>query len=343
MDSAVLRILDVNINRTREALRVVEDHVRLERDDADAAAAVKGCRHMLRAYVEACGAEALLAARDITGDVGRALKTPAELSRVTPMDVVRAAFVRAAEATRVLGEYGKLVSGTAADLAEQIRYRVYELEQRVLSRGALRQRMHAVRLYVLITAELCRADWLATAEAALRGGTTCVQLREKSLDGGELLSRARRLRALTDRYGALLIMNDRPDIARLAGADGVHVGQTDLSVGDVRRSAGGELLVGKSTHTLEEFRAALAELPDYVAIGPMFATDTKPQEHIAGIETLRAVRPLTELPVVAIGGITPQRASAVREAGATALAACAAVIGAADPEAAARAFVDVDR
>jgi thiamine-phosphate pyrophosphorylase len=202
----------------------------------------------------------------------------------------------------------------------------------------LRQRLRGARLYVLLTEALCRGPWLEVAAAALRGGAGCIQLREKQLDGGELLRRAQALRRLTAEHGALLAINDRPDIARLADADIVHVGQDDLSVHAVRRIAGAKILVGKSTHTAAQFDAALAEEPDYLAVGPMFQSGTKPQAHIAGMETLAAVRERTTLPLVAIGGITAENAGEVFRAGANCIAVCNAVIAARDVEAAARAM-----
>ncbi len=334
----LLRILDVNLNRAREALRVIEDYARFVCDDADAAAAAKNCRHDLRRIVQTCGADALLAARDILGDVGRETRTPAERHRDDLEAVVRAAFGRLTEAARGLAEYGKLLAPAAAEAAEQLRYAAYELEQRVVLRGTLRQRFRAVRLYVLLTEALCRHPWLATAEAVIRGGAQCLQLREKTVDGADLLRRARQLRALTRAHGVLLAINDRPDIARLCGADVLHVGQQDLPVADARHVAGAAMLVGKSTHTPEQFDAAAAEQPDYLAVGPMFDSATKPQPHVAGPETLAAVRPRTALPLVAIGGMTPANVGAVVAAGADAIAVCGAILSAADPETAARAL-----
>jgi thiamine-phosphate pyrophosphorylase len=330
MDTAVLRILDANLNRAREALRVIEDHSRFVCDDADAAERVKHARHGLRRIVEMIGAKELLAARDIVNDVGREVKTAHELQRASTEDVVRAAFARLTEAARVLGEYGKLIAPEAAEAAEMLRYQAYELEQCVVLRAALRARFRRVRLYVILTEALCKHAWYGTAEAALRGGAGCLQLREKNLPDGELLQRARRLRQLTAEHGALLAINDRPDIARLCAADIVHVGQEDMSVAEARRIAGANLLVGKSTHTPEQFDAALAENPDYLAVGPMFTTTTKPQKHIAGPETLRLVSKRTALPLVAIGGITVANAAQVVRAGAACICVCSAVIDADD-------------
>ncbi len=339
MDPAVLRILDVNVNRSREALRVIEDYARFALDDLDAAAAAKRCRHMLGEFVRAVGRDELLGARDITGDVGREVKTAGELRRDTVDAVVRAAFGRLSESARGLGEYGKLLSGSAAARAEELRYAGYELEQRIVLRGGLRARLRAVRLYVLVTAALCRRDWLETAAAAMRGGAGCVQLREKGLGDAELLERARRLRALTREHNALLAVNDRPDIARLAAADIVHVGQDDLAVGEVRRIAGTGILVGKSTHTVAQLEAALAEEPDYVAVGPMYQSATKPQGHVVGPELLAAAVQRTSLPVVVIGGIGAENAGALVAAGARCLCVCGGVIGQDDPEGAARAMI----
>jgi thiamine-phosphate pyrophosphorylase len=337
-DAEILRILDVNVNRAREALRVIEDYARFVLDDADAAGAVKRCRHELRAMVAAAGADAVLAARDIGGDVGRAVKTAGELRRGSTEEVVRAAFGRLSEAARSLGEYGKIVSDVAAAAAETLRYGCYELEQRIVLRGDLRRRLRDVRLYVLVTEALCRRPWLETAAAAIRGGAGCIQLREKGLSDRVLLDRARQLRELTREHGVLLAINDRPDIARLAHADIVHVGQEDLSGQGIRRVAGTSILVGKSTHTLPQFEAALAEEPEYLAVGPMFASETKPQEHIAGPATLAAARLRTDLPLVAIGGITAENAGPIRTAGANCVGVCAAVIAAEDVEGATRAL-----
>ncbi len=195
-----------------------------------------------------------------------------------------------------------------------------------------------VKLYVLLTEALCRGDWYQTAEAVLAGGARAIQLREKHLTDMELLERARRLRELCERHEALLIINDRPDIALAAGADGVHLGLDDLPVSEARRILGNECIIGVSTHTVEQAKAALADMPDYVAVGPMFASPTKPQDHIAGLKTLIAVRGLTSLPLVAIGGITAENAAQC--ASADALAVCSAVISVDDVASATRELME---
>ena len=140
-------------------------------------------------------------------------------------------------------------------------------------------------------------------EAALKGGATCVQLREKELDGAAFLEEAKVLAALCRRYGVPLIINDNVEVALASGADGVHVGQDDLTVEQVRRLAGGRLIVGGSAHSGEQALAAQAGGADYLGVGAVFATATKSDAHVLPRETLAEICRAVDIPVVAIGGI----------------------------------------
>ena len=140
-------------------------------------------------------------------------------------------------------------------------------------------------------------------EAALKGGATCVQLREKELDGTALLEEAKVLAALCRRYGVPLIINDNVEVALASGADGVHVGQDDLTVEQVRRLAGDRLIVGVSAHSVEQALAAQAGGADYLGVGAVFATATKSDAHVLPRETLAEICRAVDIPVVAIGGI----------------------------------------
>jgi thiamine-phosphate pyrophosphorylase len=164
-------------------------------------------------------------------------------------------------------------------------------------------------------------------------GADCVQLREKSLDSRTLLARAKRLVAIA-RGHASTIINDRADIALLAGADGVHVGQSDLSLLDVRKIAGFSLLVGVSTSSIAHARAAAHDGADYCGVGPMFASQTKPNPALAGAEYLRQYvsdPQVNRLPHLAIGGITPRNASDLRDAGCAGIAVSSCICGSPDP------------
>jgi len=332
----ILRILDANLNRAREGLRVVEEYARFVLEDAALSESLKSLRHDLVTAIPKEIGIALHVHRDSRGDVGRELPNPSDQRRGGAGEVARASAARVSEALRCIEEYAKTFDTAFAKRMSTLRYRMYELEKRFFLTVALPHRFGHVRLYVIMTGALCRRDWMETARLAIEGGADAIQLREKGLSDGELVQRARRLSALCRERGTTFIINDRPDIALLCSADGVHVGQDDLSVADVRRVVPASMIVGVSTHTQEQIDAVTAGAPDYIAVGPMFPTATKPQEHIAGPATLAYARKQTSLPLVAIGGITPENASKVLTAAPCTLCVCSAVISVDEPAAAAR-------
>lgn len=330
-DPLILRILDANLNRVREGLRVLEEHARFVLEDAALSRACKEARHEVRELTAMLPSD-LVRTRDIVGDVGAGINTPTEAARADASDVATAAAKRTQEALRVIEEYAKVVSAGAASRVERLRYLVYELELRVHRHAVARERLGEARVYVILTEALCRKGWLETAEAVLSAGAEMLQLREKTLPDRELLDRAKRLADLCRGRGRIFIVNDRPDIARLAGADGVHVGRSDLPAPQVRRILGPRGLVGVSTHNTRELEASLSEGPDYVAVGPMFPSSTKLLGAPAGLEALREARNVTSLPRVAIGGIRPDNAARVCEADPEAiLCVCSAVISEPSP------------
>lgn len=338
MERTVLRILDANLNRAREALRVMEEYARFALDDASLAASLKETRHRLAGSTPVRLAEALLDSRNVPADPGRENTLPAEFSRADARHVAVAAGKRLGEALRALEEYAKLADPEWAAAIKAIRYGAYHLEQRLVRTTRAVERMTPFGLYVLITEQHCRHDWYQTAKSALDGGAGALQLREKSLTDRELLYRARRLCDLCHDYDALFIVNDRPDIAALCHADGVHLGQEDLPVTDVRPILPSEAIIGVSTHTIEQARSAIEQQPDYVAVGPMFPTTTRQGKTVAGPDALAAVRRITALPLVAIGGITPDNVSAVLAAAPCTVCVCQAVVAAPDARAAAETF-----
>jgi thiamine-phosphate pyrophosphorylase len=343
MTPDIARILDANINRAREALRVMEDYARFVLNDAVGCEALKDIRHGLADIVRQLPQDALLQARNTPGDVGTTISTGAERKRAGARDVFIAAAKRLPEALRTIEEYAKIFSPDLGAAAERLRYHAYDVEQQLTLRGDRRARFARTRLYVLISASLCKRDWLETADLAIDGGADCLQLREKSLEDGELLARARAMSALCRRRNALFIVNDRPDIAVLADADGVHLGQTDMSPADARRILGPDRLIGLSTHNPDQLRAALSGKAaaegsmaiDYLAVGPMFASSTKPQDHVPGPDLLAMATRATSLPIVPIGGIAAGNLDMLLAAGAQRVCVCSAVISADDPTAAA--------
>lgn len=178
----------------------------------------------------------------------------------------------------------------------------------------------------------------AVADIA-RGGARIVQFRAKGLPDGRFLAEAREALLAARCAGILLLVNDRPDVARILGADGVHVGQDDLAPRDVRALMPAGALVGLSTHSLEQLRAAYQEPVDYVAVGPVFPTPTKAKpDAVVGLDLVRKARSLGTKPLVAIGGIRRGNVRSVLEAGADGIAVISDLLMAADLEAAVSAF-----
>ena len=204
----------------------------------------------------------------------------------------------------------------------------------------------ALRLYLLADAGLAEPERLRhIVAAAIRGGVTAVQLRAKEATTLELLELARTLNAVCQEANVPFIVNDRVDVALAAEAAGAHVGhigEEDLSPHDARRLLGPKAIVGVSVGTPQEAHLATGQGASYVSAGPMFATSTKANAGpAAGDALLRSVRAATRVPLVVIGGITPQRAAALYAAGADGVCVGAAIVRAPDPEAAARSFFEI--
>ena len=345
----LFRIIDANANRAREALRVMEDAARFGLDDAALSELIKRLRHGLREALDQRSLDAglLLASRDVEGDRGRQIKTEAEGVRGGLRDIASAACARLTEALRSMEEAAKALAADACRI-ERLRYEAYSVQQRLLlTLGS--GRCPQWRLCVLITESLCRRPWLDVAKGAIQGGTDCLQLREKNLDGRELLVRARQLVELAGHSRAdslrtvSVVVNDRPDIALLSGADGVHLGQTDLPIAEVRGLAGFRLWIGVSTSNIDEALAAVKSGADYCGVGPMFPTSTKDKPYISGPEYLKRYLEhpiLSQRPHLAIGGITPDTIGALRAAGCNGVAASSVVCSAEDPAAMCRRLLE---
>jgi len=328
-------LIDANANRGREALRVLEDYARFALNDERLSREIKNLRHELTGVLRTLLSEAIVH-RDTPGDVGTAIKTPTEQARRDLADVVTAAGKRAGEALRAIEEFLKIDSPAEAAKTETFRYRLYAVEQQIALTLRPSQRFAGVRLYVLITESACKRPWLQTAELAIQGGADCLQLREKELADSQLLARAVQLVQLCRKSGVLCIINDRCDIALAADADGVHLGQDDLAAMVARRIIGNRKILGVSTHNLDQAHRAVTDGADYIGVGPVFKSDTKPRDFVAGLEYAAAAAREIAVPKVAISGIGPENVDKVVAAGISAVAVTAAVTGADDVAAAAR-------
>jgi len=332
----IFRILDAAANRLREGLRVLEDHVRFAGDNAELARLLKERRHAFADAMSLIDPQGLLAARETRQDVGTRISTPAEQRRQSTRQVLQAACKRTQEAARSLEEFGKILSAEFATRIEQLRYSLYTLERVLLIHESSRTRFAGHLLYLLLTEAACPRGSGPMLQEALAGGVSLVQVREKSMTDRRLLEHCRRVREWTREAGALFVVNDRPDIAVLADADGVHVGQDELSVREARRIVGPRRLIGVSTHNIEQARQAVLDGADYLGVGPVFSSRTKSFSEFAGLDYVRQVAAEISLPWFAIGGIGPENVEQVIQGGATRIAVSQSICGATDPTATAR-------
>lgn len=198
------------------------------------------------------------------------------------------------------------------------------------------------RLYVILDATLLTAPETEYAEKLAEAGVRLLQYRNKNASSRELYESSKRLASSLVQRGITFVVNDRADVAILAGASGVHVGQEDLGVEEARSVIGAGKLVGVSTHNLEQFQRAAATSADYIAVGPVFSTSTKMNpDPVIGTDFIRQVRPLTGKPIVAIGGITLEHAAEVIRAGADSVAVVSDILLAPDPGERARNYIDL--
>jgi thiamine-phosphate pyrophosphorylase len=336
----VLRLVDANLDRLGEGLRVLEDVSRFLLNDAALSRRLKTLRHTLAKGLGPLEQE-LLSARRVAEDVGAPAARRAALQHKDLPALVAANSRRVQESLRVLEEFSR-VSGTPlsgkAGAFEEARFEVYDLEQQLV--GRLLRHDNAARLnglyLVLDKAALRNRDEVEVAAAAIRGGAKVIQLRDKQRSKAELLATARKLKELCLEKGVLFIVNDHLDIALAAGADGLHLGQDDLPPAEARRILPIGMLVGCSTHSTAEAVRAQANGADYVALGSIYPTTSKEKYKLVGPETLRRTRSKVSVPLIAIGGINHTNVQGAIEAGADGVAVISAVLGADDAEKAAR-------
>ncbi len=284
------------------------------------------------------------------------MSTPSEGVRGDAWQVCVASLERVKQSLRSLEEYSKIAKPQAAGEFERLRYWLYTLEAAVGRTVDAVARLAEARLYVLIDGGESEATFIALVEGLITARVDAIQLRAKGLDDRELLSRARRLVAIAKSHPSaagddvnpspspslrgrgiktLVIINDRPDIAALADADGVHLGQDDLRVKDARAIVGPRRLIGVSTHSIDQARAAVLNGANYLGVGPTFPSPTKSFEQFPGLEFVREVAAEIRLPAFAIGGIDVANVGKVVAAGLRRVAVSSAVTGSANPRAAA--------
>jgi len=336
------RIIDANLNRATEALRVIEEIARFYLDNESLCAQLKYLRHELAAVID-LNYTALLKSRDTEGDVGTSVINNTKKQDI--LDIFKANFKRLQQALRVLSEYGQQENFDIA-VFEKIRYESYTLEKNMfeeLSKKLKLKRLEDKKLYLVTDRNKFSSvdEFLDAVAASLKGGVQIVQLREKTANAKEFIELARKVKELCALYDALFIINDRVDVAHIVGVDGVHLGQDDIDIDSARHILGKDAIVGISTHAPEQAEKAMASEADYIGVGPVFETPTKPGRKSVGLEYVEWASKNVNIPWFAIGGINTENVSEVINAGASRIAVVRAIINAENPELSANNFMEV--
>jgi thiamine-phosphate pyrophosphorylase len=319
------RILDANFNRAAEGMRVLEDIARFMLDRQDLCGGIKRCRHDLRSISRLDS----MYFRDTAGDVGTVLETSEENLRRDVSDIAAAAGNRCAEALRVIEEVLKLENG--ANMVESIRYRMYEYSADVVLALGSNKRKQWRLCFILITAR-CELPWRETLKQAIDAGCDCVQVREKSMSTNKLIGHVQEVGSIASTAGVSVIVNDRVDVAMAAEANGVHLGDTDMTIRQARQICSNSLLIGATVHAQNGAARAIRQGADYLGIGPMFSSRTKPDTPVTGSSLLKSV--LSDHPMtnhLAIGGITPTNARDLYAMGCRGVAMCDAIASSTTP------------
>lgn len=322
------RIIDVNLNRASEALRILEEVARFKLDNKGLTEALKKIRHNINnAYSDQYNE--LLAQRDSEGDVGP--QVPNKSKRCSLEDILKANFKRSEQALRVLEEYSKLDSHEKSSVFELARYRLYTLEKEMNSKTLelyKAKRLEKCKLY-LVTDRSHFSDlntFYDAVASALAGGVDILQLREKHATAKEFVEIAKTLKQICALNDTLFIINDRVDIAQTVKADGVHLGQDDINVHSARDILGCESIIGISTHKPEDAINAMNNGADYVGVGPVFTTPTKPGKKAVGLDYVNWASKNITIPFFAIGGIDEHNVKEVINAGTNRIAVVRAII-----------------
>ncbi|NEQ96046.1 MAG: thiamine phosphate synthase [Cyanothece sp. SIO2G6] len=322
-ESAVHRILDANLDRAREGIRTIEEWCRFGLHQTHLTEKCKTLRQTLATW----HTPELRASRNTPDDPGTDLTHPQEATRTDLTHLLQANFCRVQEALRVLEEYGKLYRNDMATASKQMRYEIYTMESELMGHHR-HQKLLQSQLYLVTSPH---EKLFSVVELALQGGLKLVQYRAKDEDDMTRVQIGQKLKQLCHQYDALFIVNDRVDLALAVDADGVHLGQQDMPLAIARQLLGPHRIIGRSTSNPKEMAQSLEQGADYIGVGPVHTTPTKPGKAAAGLEYVRHVAQHATVPWFAIGSVNTDNLSDVIDAGANRVAVVRAIMQAENP------------
>jgi thiamine-phosphate pyrophosphorylase len=314
VNTKVLRIIDANANRLMEGLRVAEEVARFVLDDRKLTEKIKSLRGRVRKalYLLVRGDD-ILSSRDSAKDVGKHSYPDTEAQRAGIRQIITSNIKRAEEAARVLEEFGKLSSKEAGKTFKAIRFELYTIEKQLIAGACERPFACTQRLdfdlYVVTDPDvLGKRSPLEAVKQAIKGGAKIIQLRDKKAPIGQYFRWAARIAPVCKKAGVTFIVNDYIDVCMAVDADGIHLGQDDVPVSVARKLLGSGKLIGLSTHSFDQAMKGTRSGADYISIGPIFSTASKPNTKPLGLDLLKKIakaagRSTHPIPFVAIGGI----------------------------------------
>ncbi len=340
MIKEIARIIDANLNRISEGLRVLEEFARLGLGDEDITRQLKNLRHNL-GRISHSDRNTLLTARDSTGDVGNSMNVSGERTSKNISEIITANARRVEESLRVMEELSKIPdNGLDSEVYRKARFSFYNLEKILKLKFTRKEKLLKLKgLYLIVDAEYLRGrDAAEITRAGIRGGAQVIQFRDKVRGIREKLGDAIRISEVCKEAGKLFIVNDSLEIALATAADGLHLGQGDMPVDIARRLLPIDKIIGCSARTVDEAVQACALGADHIGVGAIYATSTKNAE-VVGPGRITEISQAVDILVVAIGGIGKQNIATTIKAGAKAACVISAVMDNDDIESAAKELV----
>tara|TARA_B100000579_G_scaffold419308_1_gene417761 strand:- start:399 stop:1436 length:1038 start_codon:yes stop_codon:yes gene_type:complete len=298
-DKRVARLIDANLNRAKEGLRVLEDWCRFGLDNKDFILKLKGFRHELGLRHHSIYKKA----RSAKTDKGAKISHPSQKDRNSTLDILFANSSRIQEALRVVEEFSRITDPSLSEKASEIRFEIYQIEIDLLKFNGkfLRQKILKEANICLITSP--KENLMEIIEEALEAGVKMIQYRNKLFSDKKKVLEAKEICQLCNKYKAIFLVNDSIELALATNADGIHLGQNDYPITIARELLGEDFLIGQSTNNIEQIKKAEQDGFDYVGLGPIFRSKNKQDKDIIGENLYKEANKLSNIPCFAIGGI----------------------------------------
>ncbi len=327
-DLRISQIIDANLDRAREGLRVLEDWARFGLGNEDFVIRLKNFRQILGQN----HLEIYKTSRNHIEDQCKGLSHPEQINRKSPSKIISSNSARVQEALRVIEEFSRQHNKKLSKIASEIRYDIYTLEIELLNFNNRKSAELIISENNLLSITDHRENILEIVEKILLGGVKIIQHRYKQANDREHLKEAIEINNLCKKYNSLFIVNDRVDIALASNADGVHLGQDDIDVITARKLLGSSKIIGVSANNSTDINQAIKDGCDYIGVGPVFPTLTKKNKKPLGVEKIKALTKDLNIPYFAIGGINKLNISSLKNNGISKVAIISGLLNSEDPK-----------